>query len=119
VAKVTRAESVHATHDARETVDSAWLTALDALERASSGDLFMAPPTWRTLQELAQLPTAQAIWDAAADRPVPCVMPVLRRTEAGVDILLPGHPDHPEAVHPVHAEHSRSICWQDGRWVDV
>ena len=119
VAKVSRIESAHATHDTRETVDSAWLTAQDAIQQAICGDLFMAPPTWRTLHELVLPRTAQGIWQAAADRPVPCVMPVLRRTEEGVDILLPGHPAHPEAVHPVHAAHARSICWRDGRWVDI
>jgi len=118
VAMVSREESTHATHDARETVDSAWLTAKDALHKAISGEMFMAPPTWRTLQELEELGTAPAIWSAAEQRPVPCVMPVLRKTEAGVDILLPGHTEHPEPVHPVHAGFSRSICWRGGRWVD-
>jgi len=119
VARVTREESKAATHDARETVDSEWATAEVALQKSVSGEMFMAPPTWRTLQEMSTLGSATSIWQAARHRPVPCVMPVLRRTDEGVDILLPGHESHPEPVHPVHVPHSRSICWRDGRWRDV
>ena len=119
IAQVSREESVRATHDARETVDSIWATAEAAIQRAQAGELFMAPPTWRSLQELAEHPTADAIWEAARQREIPRVMPVLRKTDAGVDILLPGHTDHPEPVHALHAHHARSICWRDGRWVDL
>ena len=119
ITRLTREQSAHATHDARETVDSRWLTAADAIEAAVQGTLFVAPPTWRTLQELAAFDTLDDIWAHALERPIPPVMPVLERTEHGVAIRLPGHAAHPEPVHPIHAPFSRSIVWRDGRWHDV
>lgn len=116
VARLTREASAHATHDARETVDSCWLTPRDALARAVEGTLFIAPPTWRTLEELAEFSSLDAIWQHAATRPLPRVMPVIERTAHGIAIRLPGHPAHPEPAHPLHAAFARSIVWRDGRW---
>lgn len=119
ITRLSRAESAHARHDTRETVDSIWRTPDVALTAARQGDLFIAPPTWRTLQELAALSSLDAIWSHAASRPVPQVMPVIEQTEGGVAIRLPGHPAHPDPVHPLHAAFSRSIEWRDGRWHDA
>jgi 8-oxo-dGTP pyrophosphatase MutT (NUDIX family) len=116
---LTRTQSAHATHDARETVDSRWLSPAHALDAAVRGELFVAPPTWRTLQELAAFPDIHALWTHAHTRPIPRVMPVLEHTEHGVAIRLPGHPAHPEPVHPIHAPFARSIVWRDGRWHDA
>ncbi|HCH65755.1 MAG: hypothetical protein CL927_10765 [Deltaproteobacteria bacterium] len=116
---LTRAQSAHATHDTRETVDSLWLSPQNALDAAARGDLFVAPPTWRTLQELAAFASIQQIWTHAQTRPIPRVMPVLERAESGVAIHLPGHSTHPDPVHPIHAPFSRAIVWRDGRWHDA
>ena len=113
------AESAHATHDTRETVDSQWMTPAAAVHAARAGELFVAPPTWRTLQELAEFSSLDAIWSSAEHRPVPQVMPVIEHTDDGVAIRLPGHPAHPEPVHPVHAPFARSIEWRNGRWNDT
>jgi len=118
VARVSPDHAAKATHDTRETVDSKWLSPGAALDAASAGDLFMAPPTWRTLQELAVFNSLDAIWRHAATRPIPRVMPVLERTEHGVAIRLPGHTAHPDPVHPLHSAFARSIVWRDGRWHD-
>ena len=116
---LSREQAAHATHDTRETVDSTWRSPSDAVEAAIHGTLFVAPPTWRTLQELAAFDSVEAIWSHALHRPVPRVMPVLQRTEHGVAIRLPGHAVHPDPVHPIHAPFSRSIVWRDGRWHDA
>jgi len=115
---LSREQAAHATHDTRETVDSTWRSPASALEAAIAGELFIAPPTWRTLQELAVFDSIDAIWSHALHRPIPRVMPVLERTEHGVAIRLPGHAAHPEPVHPIHAAFSRSIVWREGRWQD-
>ena len=106
---LTRAQSAHATHDTRETVDSRWLRPEAALDAAARGDLFVAPPTWRTLQELAEFESVDDIWTHARSRPIPRVMPVLERADSGVAIHLPGHSIHPDPVHPIHASFARSI----------
>ncbi len=115
---IDRALSETVTHDTRETVDAIWLTPSEARRRSAEGGLFLAPPTWRTLAELADFGSVDAIWNHARTRPTPKVMPVLSQSEHGVVIQLPGHPNHPSPVHPIHAHHARSIAWRDGRWWD-
>jgi 8-oxo-dGTP pyrophosphatase MutT (NUDIX family) len=119
VTVLSREQAAAATHDTRETVDSRWLTPADAIAAAVRGELFVAPPTWRTLQELAAFDTLDAIWSHAETRPIPRVMPVIEHTESGVAIRLPGHPAHPDTCHPLHAPFARSIEWHDGRWHDA
>jgi 8-oxo-dGTP pyrophosphatase MutT (NUDIX family) len=97
--------------DAAETVDHRWLRPAEALADRGVG---LAPPTFRTLEELAALDTVAAIWAAAADRPTPPIQPRLDRGEDGVIITLPGHPSLP-AAEP--APGPKRICWRIDRWV--
>lgn len=118
LARVSRAASEHARADARETVADGWFTPADALDRARAGSLFVAPPTWRTLQELAPFSSLDDLWRHAEQRAVPRVQPVIESRPEGPAILLPGHPLHPEPTPPGHEAWSRAIVWRDGRWHD-
>lgn len=80
-------------HDEQETVDSRWVNPRAALADHDLRAFPLAPPTWWTLRELAAHPTAEAAFAAAAAPAVP-VQPVMLFEEAGVRLLLPGHPDH-------------------------
>ncbi len=85
-----------AEHDRGETVDSLWIAPQQAIERSWEGDFFLPPPTFRTLEELAALPTVRAILHAAPARPLPPVMPRFERLEDGVlRALLPGDARYP------------------------
>ena len=59
-------------------------------------EVFLAPPTLRSLEMLAQLgDVADAhAWATASGDPV--IRPTMRTIEGRLEILLPGHPEHPE-----------------------
>jgi 8-oxo-dGTP pyrophosphatase MutT (NUDIX family) len=86
-----------AQHDAVETVDSEWITPAAALEKFDNGAVFLAPPTHYTLAELTAFSTVNEVLDAGRCRATPPIMPLLRTQKDGrLQVLLPGHPEHPD-----------------------
>jgi 8-oxo-dGTP pyrophosphatase MutT (NUDIX family) len=80
--------------DDRETVDQAWVTPAEALER--SAELALPPPQIRTFHELAAAATiddVMAICARRAGSPHP-VMPRLAQLPVGFALLLPWDPDY-------------------------
>ena len=116
VTAVTRAEVAHAAPDSRETVDARWLRPADAL---AAGDVFLAPPTFRTLEELAALAhetdgDLDEMMRAAASRPVDPIQPRLEKDDEGsMTIILPGDPDHPSSTP---APGPKRIVWRGTGW---
>lgn len=102
-----------ATHDARETVASAWIRPSTALVRAEAGELRLAPPTWWTLRELAAHDSISSAMAAAAKRPQRPIQPVLQQTDEGLQLLLPGHEAHRDP--PIRGLPPR-IVFRQGRW---
>ena len=95
-------EGEHATPSDRESLTGQWFAPEQAIAAMAARELFMAPPTLRCLEILAQ---AQDVDDAlriAANTDSPVVRPVMRIEGGRLQILLPGDPDHPEeeAVMP-------------------
>jgi len=113
VALLSSEEAAVAIHDEIETVSSVWLTPAQALLRAEKGDFFLAPPTFRTLEELVDYDTGKAIMMAADRRDVRPVMPRLDMGEEGVCIVLPGDSSYPSDV-PVDGP--TRIEFSQGRW---
>ncbi len=110
---VARSAGEEGVHDGAETVDSRWVDAREAVDR--SLDAFpLAPPTWWTLRELAAHATVDEAWAAAPARAARPIQPVMTFTDAGMELLLPGHPRH-EA--PAVAGLPDHIGWVGGRWV--
>lgn len=116
VTAVTQEEVAHAAPDARETVDARWLRPVDAL---AAGDVFLAPPTFRTLEELAALAEQSGgdlveMQAAAAERPVMPIEPKLEKDAGGViTIILPGDPTHPSDAP---APGPKRIVWRGTGW---
>jgi 8-oxo-dGTP pyrophosphatase MutT (NUDIX family) len=100
--------------DGEEAVAGAWLRPVDALARHHAGGLPLAPPTLRTLSELAAFDSVAGILEAPRRTPPICPRFAVERdgalVTAGVDptaddtiwVLLPGDPAYPadEAVAP-------------------
>ncbi len=103
--------------DGQETVASRWMAAADALVEAARGALFMAPPTFRTLEQLARYDSLAALRDAGSRRTVRPIQPVMRRDlpdSDGYAVLLPGDPEHPD---PDPVPGGTRIVLRGGRWV--
>lgn len=103
--------------DGSETVASLWATAGQVLDRAARGELFLAPPTFRTLEELAPYAQRAELLDAAASRRIRPLQPILRRDLGdgqGWGVLLPGDPLHPD---PDPVSGGTRIVLREGGWV--
>lgn len=88
-------------HDQRETTDSFWIRPAEALQRFEAGELYLAPPTQRTLERLSVFDSTDAAFAAAEAMTVPCVIPHLLPGATPV-LLLPGDPEFP-SDHPDYA----------------
>lgn len=82
-------------HDDKETTDSFWIRPQDALERAAAGELYLAPPTQRTLERLAVFGTVDEAFAAAESYLPPCILPHLVTDGDQPMLLLPGDPEFP------------------------
>jgi len=113
VVHVRDGEADDACHDAQETVQTRWIRPVDALAEMHVDRFWMAPPTFRTLEELSAFGDCAALMASAADREVVPVMPRIEKGAGGVSIILPGDPSHP-SDHP--ARGPKRIVLRDGRW---
>jgi 8-oxo-dGTP pyrophosphatase MutT (NUDIX family) len=104
-----------ASHDQHETTQSFWASPAEVLRRFEAGEVFLAPPTTRTLEllrSIASYDDARALARAQGLDPV-CPRFLLRD---GVAVLaLPGDPEHPVGERRV-AGPTRFVL-RDGRFV--
>jgi 8-oxo-dGTP pyrophosphatase MutT (NUDIX family) len=113
--------------DATETVDQAWVTPRQAIERA--GELQLPPPQIRTCWELAQCSTIEAVLAAGRAReaePHP-ILPRLAPSHQPC-LLLPWDPEYTEigtgdsaplAYKPKWAHGPSRFVLEDRRWKHV
>ena len=76
-------------HDGRESTDSIWLSAQDALDGGASGRFTLPFPTTRNLIRLATQPTVDAALDAARAMNVVTVMPVMTKVGDKRQLRIP------------------------------
>jgi len=116
VVKLGPGDGDEASADQVETVESCWVTPAQALARhRARDDFFLAPPTYRSLQELESLGSADDVWAHAEAQEVRPIMPRIEKHET-THIVLPGDPSHPSDF-PV--EGATRLVFDDGCWVDA
>jgi len=101
-------------HDEHETTMSFWSSPAGVLERFARGEIFLAPPTTRTLELLADARDARQAMALAAEQPLLPVCPRFVPSEP-VYLALPGDPSH-EVQERRIAGPSRFVL-RDGRFV--
>ena len=103
--------------DQTETVSHLWIRPSDAVQRADQGRFFLAPPTLRTLEELATFGSSQEAFAAGQSRVVHPICPRVDASEVdgleGWAIILPGHVSYP-SEHPVTPPHR--LVFRGGKW---
>lgn len=104
-----------ASHDANETIDAAWLTPKEALERELAGGIQLAPPTLATLDWLSRFANAEDALAAAAVRPPPRIDPEFVEHEGEWILALPGDPAHERKERVLDL--ATRFALVDGRWV--
>lgn len=113
--------------DHQEVTEQAWQTPEAALRCYEAGEIGLAPPTLRTLEELAELESIAALQAFAAARRIAPILPKVAATDGRIAILLPWDPLYAgsdgesldlEAPHPMAEGPTRFVL--DGeRWVSV
>ena len=85
-------------HDETETVDSAWLRPAEALDRYSRGEIQLAPPTFRTLEDMAAFDSADSLLSGMVPARVPTIMPRFDSIDGTMTMFMPGDPLYPSPV---------------------
>ncbi|MEZ4458579.1 MAG: NUDIX domain-containing protein [bacterium] len=93
-------EDQTARHDESETTDSRWMPPAHALDRAKAGEIMLAPPTIRTLEQLADFDTTDSAIAWAKHHHPPVITPHFCELEGSMTLVLPGDPLYPESDYP-------------------
>lgn len=80
-------------HDRKETTEEVWLTASDALAAQARGEVFLPPPTQRTLEEIGE-GDAEGLIRRAHGRTVAAILPKIAFIDERITILLPWDPEY-------------------------
>jgi 8-oxo-dGTP pyrophosphatase MutT (NUDIX family) len=97
-------------HDDRETTEGAWVTASEAIARATRREIILPPPTWVTLRELERHATVDAALRWARARRVVRREPAIV-SEAGERVLVMPGDSAPDA-----AAYERRFALREGAW---
>jgi len=81
-----------------EAVEATWWHPDEALREWGAGGMQLMAPTYRTLEQIAEHPTAESLFAAASDRTIRAIIPQARRD--GSDIVLEVG-EQPEVRMPV------------------
>ncbi|WP_437581220.1 NUDIX hydrolase [Sorangium sp. So ce887] len=104
-------------HDGHETTMSFWAAPSEVLERAERGEIFLAPPTSRTLELLSGVTDVRSAVALAERQPL---LPICPRFVPGDGaeppyLALPGDPSH--EIRERHTEGSTRYVLRNGRFV--
>jgi 8-oxo-dGTP pyrophosphatase MutT (NUDIX family) len=90
-------------HDGRESTDSIWLSAREALAGGESGRFKLPFPTTRNLIKLGKQPSVGAALGDSRGRPVVTVMPVMTKLNGGRQLRIPREAGYDGEVFEVGA----------------
>jgi 8-oxo-dGTP pyrophosphatase MutT (NUDIX family) len=102
-------------HDDHETTMSFWATPAEVLDRAARGEIFLAPPTSRTLELLAGVSSVAGAVALAAQQSLAPICPLFVPDAAAPFLALPGDPAH--AVRERAVAGPTRFVLREGRFV--
>jgi len=102
-------------HDEHETTHSFWGRPAAILERAARGEIFLAPPTTRTLELLAPVPDVRRARALAEQQSLRPICPLFVPDDRAPFLALPGDPTHP--VRERRVAGATRFVLRDGRFL--
>lgn len=100
--------------DGSETDRAIWLGAREALTRHADGTLALLPPTWMTLQALAEFGSAAEAMAHTRATPTASLQPELVTGAEGFTLCFPGDPAHSVPTRALPGP--TRLTLRDGRW---
>jgi hypothetical protein len=101
-------------HDDRETTMSLWAAPADVLDRAARGEIFLAPPTSRSLELLAEATSVRGALELAERQCLALICPRFVAADPPY-LALPGDPAH--EVPERRSSGTTRFVLRDGRFV--
>ena len=105
-----------AVHTDVETTSGGWFEPGEAVGAMHRGEVFLAPPTLRNLEILAEAADVDDAMARARTSPKPVVRPELRLEDGCAVILLPGDPELGPAEGPFVPGPTKMVL-RAGRWI--
>ncbi len=102
-------------HDEHETTMSFWARPTTVLQRFARGEIFLAPPTTRTLETLTAAPDVRAAFELAAQQSLRPICPHFVPDDVAPFLALPGDPAH--AVRERRVNGPTRFVLRDARFV--
>ena len=110
------------TVDGGEIHDSAWMRPSDALARRDEGEIELAPPTWMTLRQLADVADVAAAVAVARERAPTFYVTHMGRSTDGMVAMWAGDAGYEsgdaDAPGPRHRLHNGAGAWELERTLD-
>jgi 8-oxo-dGTP pyrophosphatase MutT (NUDIX family) len=97
-------------HDDRETTESVWLTAAEAIRKAQRREIVLPPPTWITMRELERRGSVDAALAWAAARVVVPRQPTIVNEDDGRVLMMP------RDTGPDPTEYELRFALRGGAW---
>ena len=83
-----------ASHDQKETTAGIWITPRKALEENLKGEVFLSPPTLKTLEDLSRFKTIDDISHSLKNRNIQPILPILTKISDNPLIIFPWDPEY-------------------------
>lgn len=83
-----------ASHDQKETTAGIWITPQKALEENLKGEVFLSPPTLKTLEDLSRFKTIDDISHSLKNRNIQPILPILTKISDNPLIIFPWDPEY-------------------------
>jgi len=83
-----------ASHDQKETTAGVWLTPNEALEKNLKEEVFLSPPTLKTLEDLSRLKTIDEVYHSLKSRNIQPILPILTKVSDNSLIIFPWDPEY-------------------------
>jgi 8-oxo-dGTP pyrophosphatase MutT (NUDIX family) len=83
-----------ASHDQKETTAGIWITPQKALEENLKGEVFLSPPTLKTLEDLSRFKTIEDVFYSLESREVQPILPILTKISDNPLIIFPWDPEY-------------------------
>lgn len=98
-----------------EASEAAWLRPCDVIAEAMAQRQFLAPPTLYVLEQVSACSAAEEALRLIRASPAPVCRPVMEFKGEGIQIYLPGDPEHPDPT-PAYPGKPTRVVYSGSRW---